>query len=96
MRFRNDFYLIILLFLSSSLCQAQDNHYWSQQYGAESTLLGGAMVAGANDNSAIYYNPGSLGFIVNPSLSIDANVYRMDKILITDGAVTEQTLIQLR
>jgi hypothetical protein len=65
---------------------AQDDHYWSQQYGAESTLLGGAMVGGAGDNSAIYYNPGSLAFITNPSLSIDANVYRMDKTLITDGA----------
>ena len=42
--------------------------------------------AGASDNSAIYYNPGSLAFINNPSLSIDANVYRMDKTLITDGA----------
>ena len=65
---------------------AQDDHYWSQQYGAESTLLGGAMVAGASDNSAIYYNPGALAFIDNPSLSIDANVYRMDKTMITDGA----------
>ena len=65
---------------------AQDDHYWSQQYGAESTLLGGAMVGGASDNSAVYYNPGALAFITNPSLSIDANVYRMDKTLISDGA----------
>jgi hypothetical protein len=66
--------------------KSQDDHYWSQQYGAESTLLGGAMVGGAGDNSAVYYNPGALAFIKNPSLSIDANVYRMDKTLITDGA----------
>ena len=65
---------------------AQDDHYWSQQYGAESTLLGGAMVGGASDNSAVYYNPGALAFISNPSLSIDANVYRMDRTLISDGA----------
>ena len=71
---------------------AQDDHYWSQQYGAESTLLGGAMVGGASDNSAIYYNPGALAFISNPSLSIDANVYRMDKTLITDGAGKGQNL----
>jgi hypothetical protein len=64
----------------------QDDHYWSQQYGAESTLLGGAMVGGADDNSAVYYNPGALAFINNPSLSIDANVYRMDKTIISDGA----------
>ena len=88
MRFRKyPCYLILAcLLLINPLCQAQDDHYWSQQYGAESTLLGGAMVGGAEDNSAIYYNPGSLAFIDNPSLSVDANVYRMDKILITDGA----------
>jgi hypothetical protein len=74
------------LLLNNFFCDAQDDHYWSQQYGAESTLMGGAMVAGTDDNSAIYYNPGALAFISNPSLSVDANVYRMDKILITDGA----------
>lgn len=78
--------LLLVVFISTIICEAQDNHYWSQQYGAESTLMGGAMVGGVSDNSAIYYNPGALAFITNPSLSIDANVYRIDKILITDGA----------
>ena len=75
-----------LLFIDINPAYGQDDHYWSQQYGAESTLLGGAMVGGASDNSAVYYNPGALAFISNPSLSIDANVYRMDKTLISDGA----------
>jgi hypothetical protein len=78
--------LLLNLFGNKILVEAQDDHYWSQQYGAESTLLGGAMVAGVNDNSAVYYNPGALAFITNTSLSIDANVYRMDKTVITDGA----------
>jgi hypothetical protein len=79
--------VILLVALAFSMpVRSQDDHYWSQQYGAESTLLGGAMVGGAGDNSAVYYNPGALAFITNPSLSIDANVYRMDKTLITDGA----------
>jgi hypothetical protein len=80
------FLVLSVLFLCNPAITAQDDHYWSQQYGAESTLMGGAMVGGAEDNSAIYYNPGALSFIVNPSLSVDANVYRMDKILIRDGA----------
>jgi hypothetical protein len=90
MSFRKRNYTFFV-FLSALLAytvpvRSQDDHYWSQQYGAESTLLGGAMVGGAGDNSAVYYNPGALAFITNPSLSIDANVYRMDKTLITDGA----------
>jgi hypothetical protein len=78
--------LLLGVFGNEIRLNGQDDHYWSQQYGAESTLLGGAMVGGANDNSAVYYNPGALAFITNPSLSIDANVYRMDKTLINDGA----------
>jgi hypothetical protein len=79
--------ILLVIISGSEICvYAQDDHYWSQQYGAESTLLGGAMVGGAGDNSAVYYNPGALAFITNPSLSIDANVYRMDKTLISDGA----------
>jgi hypothetical protein len=96
MSFRKDIFsygLFLYLILSEiNPVSAQDDHYWSQQYGAESTLLGGAMVGGASDNSAIYYNPGSLAFISNPSLSIDANVYRMDKTVITDGAGNGQNL----
>jgi len=71
---------------SANLLEAQDCHYWAQQYGVASTLMGGAMIGGVNDNSAIYYNPGALAFINNPSLSIDANVYKFDKIFIRNGA----------
>lgn len=76
----------VLLWSFPGSAAAQDNHYWAQQYGAVGTLMGGAMVGGVNDNTAVYYNPGALAFISNPSLSVDANVYRMDRIGITDGA----------
>ncbi len=54
--------------------------------------MGGAMVGGVTDNSAVYYNPGALAFISNPSLSVDANVYKMDKIRISDGAGKDMNL----
>jgi hypothetical protein len=71
---------------------AQDDHYWAQQFGAMGTLMGGAMIGNVGDNSAVYYNPGALAFISNPSLSVDADVYRMDKILISDGAGKDMDL----
>jgi hypothetical protein len=77
---------LVFLFACPGRSTAQDDHYWAQQYGAISTLMGGALVGGVNDNSAVYYNPAALSFINNPSLSIDANVYKMDKINIDDGA----------
>ena len=80
--------LLPILFCYFTVAEAQDDHYWLQQYGAVSTLLGGAMVGGVNDNSVVYYNPAALAFINNPSLSVDANVYRMDRILIKDGGGT--------
>lgn len=76
--------LWILLFISFET-YAQDDHYWAQQYGALSTLMGGAMTGGVSDNSAVYYNPASLAFIKNLSLSIDASVYRISEINIKNG-----------
>jgi len=54
---------------------AQDNHYWSQQFGARSTLLGGAVVAGVADNSAIFYNPAALAFLEHPNINVDGTLY---------------------
>jgi len=77
--------LLLMLVVNYGWLEAQDDHYWAQQYGAVSTLMGGAMVGGVSDNSAVYYNPAALAFISNPSLSVDANVYKMDRIFIRDG-----------
>ncbi|MCX6248221.1 MAG: hypothetical protein NTW10_10840 [Bacteroidetes bacterium] len=80
---------LFILFISISFhTYSQDDHYWAQQFGAISTLMGGAMIGGVRDNTAIFYNPGALGFITIPSLSVDANVYKVDKIFIEDGAGT--------
>jgi hypothetical protein len=65
----------IFLFLAFLNINAQDNHYWHQQYGALSTLLGGAVVAGVADNSAMYYNPAALGFLEHPNINVDGNLY---------------------
>lgn len=74
------------LILSLATAVGQDDHYWSQQYGAVSSTMGGAVVGGVRDNSAIYYNPGAQAFIDNPNLSVDANLYKIDRILIRNGA----------
>ena len=91
MSFKTKF-LLLMVFSISFDAVSQDNHYWAQQYGAVGSLMGGAMVGGVDDNSAVYYNPGALSFITNTSLSVDANVYRMDKIYIKDGAGNDVNL----
>ena len=79
-------FFILLLIPWINQLFSQDNHYWSQQYGAVSSLMGGAMIAGVRDNSASYYNPGAITFVEYPNISVDANVYKLDKVYINDGA----------
>ncbi|MFC2106786.1 OmpP1/FadL family transporter [Bacteroidota bacterium] len=70
-------YLATLIVLLSITVLGQDYHYWSEQFGAEAHLMGGAVVAGDRDNSAIFYNPGAVGFIKGNSVSVNANIYKV-------------------
>jgi len=60
------------LFLTPATSAAQDAHYWSQQYGTRSELLGGTVVGSPQDLSTTYYNPGGLAFLENQSFLLSA------------------------
>ncbi len=64
---------------------AQDGHYWSENYGNKSMLLGGTVNASVDDLGAVFYNPGRLGQIENPAFVISAKVYEWSTIRIKDG-----------
>lgn len=80
-------FTILILILCAETITAQ-NQYWAQQYGAQSALLGGAVVAGAEDNSALYYNPALLSRIENGHLSVSANAYGFEFAKLKNGAGT--------
>ena len=68
----------IFIFIFALQLTAQDYHYWSEQYGGDASLLGGAAIAGVGDNSAVYYNPAAMAFQSSfQKFSISANAYRM-------------------
>lgn len=76
----------VCLFASTSF--AQDNNRWVNQFGTRSALMGGAVVGGVNDSSAVFYNPGALGFVRDASVSVSANVARYEKYE-RDNAITD-------
>ncbi|MDB5229015.1 MAG: long-chain fatty acid transport protein [Bacteroidota bacterium] len=78
-------YFLIGFFINT-ICLHAQNHYWLQQFGAENTLLGGAVVGGVSDNAAMYYNPARLGFITATKISVSANAYGVDLIKLKNAA----------
>ncbi|OJJ17800.1 hypothetical protein BKI52_28480 [marine bacterium AO1-C] len=74
----------LLCWLAISVSNAQQNHYWANQYGARSSLMGGAVVAGVNDNSAIYYNPAAVAGLAN-TISLNANLYQLSWFNVENG-----------
>jgi len=81
-------YLLATLFFlfGPFMMYGQDTHYWTQQFGTRSSLLSGAVVAGAKDNSMVYYNPGAIGLIDSSSVSVNASLYQLERYKITSGA----------
>jgi len=65
--------------------QAQDGHYWSENYGNKSMLLSGTVNASVEDLGAVFYNPGRLGQIENPAFVINAKVYEWRSLRVEDG-----------
>ncbi|MGB5383521.1 MAG: hypothetical protein WBN19_06695, partial [Lutimonas sp.] len=57
--------LIIGLCLITNVLSAQNFKYNTDQFGIEGSLLGGAIVAGADDASMTYYNPAAIDNITS-------------------------------
>ncbi|MFN9324856.1 MAG: hypothetical protein ACK6A5_05655, partial [Flavobacteriales bacterium] len=61
-RSRSSVSFLAVLFTAVSVL-AQDNQYWTQQHGAHAQLMGGAMIAGTDDQSVLFYNPAAMAFV---------------------------------
>lgn len=79
------FFVLLLFNFIVFANHAQDTHYWTNQYGTKSVLMGGAVVGGIKNNTSLFYNPGSLGFIDTSSLSINANAYSSTNITLKNA-----------
>ncbi|MFT4534000.1 MAG: hypothetical protein ACJA1A_002493 [Saprospiraceae bacterium] len=63
--------VLFFIFSISQLAVSQVNsHYWSHQYGARGLLLNGSIIASVNDETAIFYNPGSMALTEEFGISL--------------------------
>lgn len=86
-RFLRYFFVLCgIQLLTLSELYTQENNYWVQQVGVRASLLGGAVTAGVRDNSAIFYNPGALGYIQNSNISVVSDIYTVAWQNIENGA----------
>jgi hypothetical protein len=75
---------IISLFLFQNLA-AQDSHEWNLFSGNEASLLGAASIAGVDDFSTAFYNPGYLAY-VNKNFSLNGNLFSAQEIKAENAA----------
>lgn len=62
--------------LASSANAQLMNHYWTHNYNSKSSLLGGAVIAGDAGNTAIFYNPATIGDMQSGNnVSLAANLF---------------------
>ncbi|WP_430817590.1 hypothetical protein [Carboxylicivirga sp. RSCT41] len=78
MSIRKSFYLLAFILAFTGL-NAQDAHYWTEQYGARSMLLSNSIVGSVSDLGAVFYNPGRLGLIEQPAFLISAKVHELNR-----------------
>ncbi len=64
---------------------AQDSHYWTLQYGPQSSLLGGAVIGSVDDVSATFYNPGALSLASSVAFAVSADVFEVTGVILEDG-----------
>ena len=82
---------VILIFLLLMVSQsfrlvAQESNYSNYEVGSKATMLGGSVVAGVNNISAVFYNPGALSFIENSSLTLETSTLFAGSLNIENGA----------
>jgi hypothetical protein len=80
--------LSLIIAFAVSLINAQDSHYWTNQYGTEASLLGGLVVGSKHDLSSTFYNPGTLALTTDQVLTISSDAYQITEVNITSRSPT--------
>jgi hypothetical protein len=80
------FFLLFTLAFKGSMLLAQESNYANYEVGSKATMLGGAVVAGLDNISTVFYNPGALTFLQNSSVTLETSTLFGGSLLIKNGA----------
>ncbi len=69
----------------SPAANAQDSHYWHDQFGNRALLLSGAVVGEPADLSSTYYNPGGLSMVDQTELLLAGLVFTAGRAKFNDA-----------
>lgn len=83
---------IAFVLVISNAAFAQDNNYWTNAFGMRSDLMSGAVVGGVRDPSAGFYNPGAVPFVSDPSITVNANAYKIEMTKLKNAVGTGEDL----
>lgn len=82
---KNCLILMSILCLGYGISLAQTEHYASQNFNTTSALLSGAVVGGAADVSASFYNPSLISKIKDRNLAINASLFSINWLKVKNG-----------
>lgn len=80
------YWYVLFLVIIYSKGYGQEANYANYEVGSKATMLGGAVVAGIDNISSAYYNPGALSFIDNSSVSLETSTLFAGVLQIRNGA----------
>jgi hypothetical protein len=85
---------LLMLCLNTFQIIAQSDHYWSQNFNTQSSLVAGSVVGGSAGPSAVFYNPALINEENAHQLSLSANLssgqYLYIKNLVGEGTKTDR------
>jgi hypothetical protein len=71
------FLVACAMWAGAPAAQAQDAHYWNDQYGTRAKLVGGLVVGSLVDLSATFYNPGAIAAVEAPRLIVGTDAWEI-------------------
>lgn len=80
---------LLVICLNVTALRAQSDHYWTQNFNTESSLVAGAVLGGAAGPSAVYYNPALINEKEANRLSLSMNLMSMHYTKVENLAGTE-------